>query len=54
MIPVVTMLLGALDKDKEDMELLGYKFNMRSKLRAMMGGFEEKEIYGLATLVDPR
>ena len=48
------MLLAALNKTKDDMELLGYKFNLRSKLWSMMGGFEEQEIYALATLVDPR
>ena len=50
------MLLAALDRGENDMGIIGYKFNMRVKLRAMMGHFEEDghDIYSVATLLDPR
>ena len=56
MIPVVTVLLAALDRGENDMGIIGYKFNMRAKLRAMMGHFEEdgNDAYSVATIVDPR
>ena len=56
MIPVVTVLLTALDRAENDMGIIGYKFNMRAKLRAMMGHFEENgnDAYSVATLLDPR
>ena len=53
-IPVVTILLAALDRGNDDLGVVGYKFNLRSKLREKMGHFESIDIYSLATLVDPR
>ena len=53
-IPVVTILLAALDRGDNDMGVIGYKYNMRSKLREKMGHFEGVDNYSMATLVDPR
>ena len=54
-IPAVTVILHALDRGENDFGITGCKFNMRSKLRHMMGHFEEtEEVYMLATLLDPR
>ena len=53
-IPVVTILLAALDKGDHDLGVTGMKFNLRSKLRANMGNLEDVDIYAVATLVDPR
>ena len=53
-IPVLTILLAALDRGNDDLGVAGYKFNLRSKLRDKMGHFESIDIYSLATLVDPR
>lgn len=46
--------MTALDRGNADFGIIGYKFNMRSKLRYKTSDYEEKEIYSLATLLDPR
>ena len=53
---MVTVLLAALDRGENDMGIIGYKFNMRAKLRDMMGHYEEdgNDACSVATIVDPR
>ena len=53
-VPVVTILLDALSRGTNDAGIIGYKFNLRSKLRESMGDFEKNLNYAMATLVDPR
>ena len=45
--------MTALDRGN-DFGQVGYKFNMRAKLREVTEGYEEKDIYSVATLLDPR
>ena len=52
--PVIKGLMTALDRGNSDFGLLGYKFNMRAKLREQTCSYEEKDIYSVATLLDPR
>jgi len=51
---VVTALLEALVWCADDATLMGYKFNLRSKLRHKMGHLETVMHYAVATLLDPR
>jgi hypothetical protein len=53
-VPVVTILLNALAQGKNDAGVIGYKFNLRSRLRDSMGDFEKNPTYAVATLLDPR
>ena len=46
--------MTALDHGNADFGIIGYKFNMRSKLRYKTSDYEENEIYSIATLLDPR
>ena len=46
--------MKALNRSNDDFGLIGYKFNMRAKLREKTEGYEEQEIYSVATLLDPR
>ena len=46
--------MTALDRGNNDFGQVGYKFNMRAKLREVTEGYEEKDIYSVATLLDPR
>ena len=46
--------MTALDRGNADFGIIGYKFNMRSQLRYKTSDYEEKEIYSIATLLDPR
>jgi hypothetical protein len=53
-VPVTTILLNALARGKDDAGVIGYKYNLRSKLRESMGDLEKNLDYALATQVDPR
>jgi hypothetical protein len=53
-VPVTTILLDALAQGKNDAGVIGYKFNLRSRLRESMGDFEKDPTYAVATLLDPR
>ena len=46
--------MTALDRGNSDFSLIGYKFNMRAKLREQTGNYEQADIYSVATLLDPR
>ena len=46
--------MTALDRGNADFGLIGYKFNMRAKLREKTCEYEGLDIYSVATLLDPR
>ena len=46
--------MTALDRGNADFGIIGYKFNKRAKLRYNTSDYEEKEMYSIATLLDPR
>ena len=45
--------MTVLDRGNADFGIIGYKFNMRAKLRYKTSDYEEKEIYSIATLLEP-
>jgi hypothetical protein len=53
-VPVTTILLNALARGKNDTGIVGYKFNLMSRLRDSMGNFEKDDTYAVSTILDPR
>ena len=51
---MITILMNALDRGNDNFGQIGYKFNMRAKLREKTEGYEDNYIYSVATLLDPR
>ena len=53
-IPVVTILLRALEKAPNDHGVIMWKANLRKSVLERLGDLEVEECYSVATLLDPR
>jgi hypothetical protein len=53
-IPVVGILLRALDRAEGDLGVIGWKARLRERVMVRLGNVENENIYSVATLLDPR